>query len=463
MGRKFRIMTLSAAILSLFCLSVYAQVGMAGRSGSSRGGDAVAAYVFGAETSANAEALAEAVVDNLVRSRNYSAPRRGAREFFREADRAQARNRNRLLEDRDFCRIGSDFGVQYLCIVDIERAGRGNSVWARVIDLGNCRVIATAEYTGLIRNTREIQTAANSLTDELLRRRIGSRSTGAGIGVAPAQQSSHNDGRSRQGQAAVGVGQGQTASTPNRPTTPPSAQASTPTPVQAPTPASVPEPTPTATPAAPVATPPPPSAEDRLRGDRDAMFERLDAQLAQQAGGGGGSGTFTDSRDAQTYRVVRIGDLMWMAQNLNYMAVNMSCYDNDPSNCAKYGFLYTWDAAMTACPAGWRLPTCEDWANLTQAAGGEGVAGSRLRSTTDWVPFEDGFILGTDGFGFSALPGGYLGIDGAFWNVGAYGSWWSATANDASRAWQRTMLSNDNGVYRYDWDKNSGLSVRCVR
>jgi TolB-like protein len=194
---KFKkLFVFAAVILPLVCLAAYGQVGTAPSSRSTppppppppppSGGNAIAAYVYGAENSANAEELAEAVVTNLANSRRYSQPRRGGREFFREADKAQQRSRGRLLEDRDFCRIGSDFGVQFLTVIDIERAGRGNSVWARIIDLSNCRVVATAEYTGLIRNSAEIRSAATALSAELLNTRIGRRSIQVGGGtVAP--------------------------------------------------------------------------------------------------------------------------------------------------------------------------------------------------------------------------------------------------------------------------------------
>jgi len=143
----------------------------------SGGGNPVAAYVFGGEEMRGDldEDLADAIVNNLVADRRYSQPRRGAREFYREVDRAQARNRRQILSDRDFCRIGGDFGVQYVVIMDIERAGRSNSVWARILDLNNCVLVATAEYVGLIRNASEVTAAANSLSAELLHRRIGKR------------------------------------------------------------------------------------------------------------------------------------------------------------------------------------------------------------------------------------------------------------------------------------------------
>jgi hypothetical protein len=124
------------------------------------------------------EDLAEAIVNGLANSRTYSQPRRGARGFFREVEREENRlgRRGQLLDDRSFCKIGTDYEIEYLVIIDIEKRGRGNSVWARILDLETCRIIATGEYTGLIRNPGEVTQASNAIVSELLRRRTGSRS-----------------------------------------------------------------------------------------------------------------------------------------------------------------------------------------------------------------------------------------------------------------------------------------------
>jgi len=173
------------------------------------------------------------------------------------------------------------------------------------------------------------------------------------------------------------------------------------------------------------------------------------------------SNTITDPRDGKTYRTVKIGKLTWMAQNLNFRprTDNTWCYGNDNDNCDKYGRLYLWDAAMSACPAGWRLPTKEDWDDLIWEADGKDAAGSRLKSKSGWSNNGNG----TDKFGFSALPGGRR--DGSFDNVGTGGYWWSATefGSGIGYVWYRRMLSDNSNVDEDGYRKSYGFSVRCVR
>ncbi|MCL2220327.1 MAG: fibrobacter succinogenes major paralogous domain-containing protein [Chitinispirillia bacterium] len=205
--------------------------------------------------------------------------------------------------------------------------------------------------------------------------------------------------------------------------------------------------------------------------------ERKDADTVQTAAVAPNviSGTFTDSRDGQVYRTVVIGTQTWMAENLNYKTGASVCYDNADSNCTKYGRLYDWDDAMTACPAPWRLPSDEDWDSLALAAGGQRendynweVAGNKLKSTTGWacVGLDYGgklvFGNGTDEFGFSALPGGWRGV-GKFGNAGDYGYWWSATEYDATYASYRSMNGYFSLVRRFHAFKRYLYSVRCVQ
>ena len=143
-------------------------------------------------------------------------------------------------------------------------------------------------------------------------------------------------------------------------------------------------------------------------------------------------GSFTDSRDGQTYSTVKIGDQVWMAENLNFKTADSYCYNDDPSYCTKYGRLYIWSAAMDSvgvydssavgcgcnydykncspsypvrgiCPEGWYLPDTVDWKTLFDAVGGVATAGKMLKSVKGWVSEWNGSndgVKGKDAFSF---------------------------------------------------------------
>jgi len=169
--------------------------------------------------------------------------------------------------------------------------------------------------------------------------------------------------------------------------------------------------------------------------------------------------TFTDKRDGKVYRIVKIDRKVWFAENLNYAAEGSECYENSPDSCAKYGRLYTWDAALKACPAGTHLFTDKEWTALEDYVGFSPTTGKKLKSTSGWNKNGNG----TDEFGFSALPGGFGFGDGSFRYAGLNCFWWSATEGDTNGARGRYMGYDDEHVYEYG-DGNVGLfSVRCVQ
>ena len=110
---------------------------------------------------------------------------------------------------------------------------------------------------------------------------------------------------------------------------------------------------------------------------------------------------FTDVRDGKVYKTVKIGNQTWMAENLNYVTANSWEFDNSSTNGDVYGRLYTWEAALTACPSGWHLPSDAEWTILTDDLGGESVANEKMKSTSRW----DYNGNGTNSSGFNALPG----------------------------------------------------------
>ena len=181
-------------------------------------------------------------------------------------------------------------------------------------------------------------------------------------------------------------------------------------------------------------------------------------------------GTLTDSRDGKNYKTVKIGSLTWMAENLNYDnsatatgSIDSSfCYDGIPANCTKYGRLYQEYAATAVCPEGWRLPTADDWRDLTNAVKEEfGDNNGSLRAVGEWenTIFGDN-VTATNASGFSALPAGYRAKTGEYDGQGTKAYFWGED-NMNHYAW---ILSN-----QYDLDKESlirgyfAYSIRCIK
>ena len=192
-------------------------------------------------------------------------------------------------------------------------------------------------------------------------------------------------------------------------------------------------------------------------------------------------GSLTDDRDGQTYKTVTIGAQTWMAQNLNYETENSWCYKDDPANCAKYGRLYTWAAAVGRsedecgyghecglpsgdvrgiCPSGWHLPSYSEWGTLFTAVGGSSKAGTKLKSLTGWNSGN-----GTDTYSFAALPAGFRYGDGDFGYEGEDADFWSSTEYkyNSDDAYYMNMEYSGASASMGHLNKYNGYSVRCLK
>lgn len=175
--------------------------------------------------------------------------------------------------------------------------------------------------------------------------------------------------------------------------------------------------------------------------------------------------SITDSRDGQSYKIVRIGSQIWTAENMNYKTENSMCYDEDENNCAIYGRLYTWSAAMTACPSGWHLPSEDDFKTLLFTVDDQSNSAERLKSKVGWAEGHNGW----DSFAFSALPAGEW--YGVFFGGLGYGTqYWSSTDNRddfCGNACVYVLLIYPDISYAYiayGSKKNTfANSVRCVK
>jgi uncharacterized protein (TIGR02145 family) len=176
-------------------------------------------------------------------------------------------------------------------------------------------------------------------------------------------------------------------------------------------------------------------------------------------------GTFTDTRDGKIYKTTKIGEQVWMAENLNYEAKGSKCYNDSTAYCNKYGRLYNWETAMKACPNDWHLPSKAEWGVLINTIGIYRIAGKFLKSTSGWNSYNGGKYSGNgdDKYDFSALPGGFGKSDGYF-SIGEIGLWWSASEYRNGITGIRIMEYSEVDYYPYNKDnKDFLLSVRCLQ
>jgi len=180
------------------------------------------------------------------------------------------------------------------------------------------------------------------------------------------------------------------------------------------------------------------------------------------------SESFTDSRDGQSYGVVKIGEQTWMAENLNFETAGSFCPEGDSRNCKRLGRLYSWAEAKSVCPDGWRLPTKADFEALVAATSENAAQSSSLSRAGAALKASDGWFKkgnGSDVLGFRALPAGFRGAGGKFDGIGGYAYFWSATEdpeNSESNAFYLFLSFSSDAASINAFAKEDYRSVRCV-
>lgn len=201
------------------------------------------------------------------------------------------------------------------------------------------------------------------------------------------------------------------------------------------------------------------------------------------------------------YPTVQIGTQCWVARNLDIgsvvtatsvpdtscSSIQKFCYNNEASNCAAFGGLYTWPQAMCGaqaesaqgiCPSGWHIPSDPEFVTLVNYLGPGGCssypggnypaesfcgapAGDRMKASglcQGRTPCGDS--------GFNVLLSGAFGYDSGpvFSRIGNQGSFWTSSVT-GDEAWRRGVALDYSGVDgSYFWTKiTGGRSIRCVK
>lgn len=197
------------------------------------------------------------------------------------------------------------------------------------------------------------------------------------------------------------------------------------------------------------------------------------------------NGTFIDERDNKTYKWVKIGKQIWMAENLSYNLKTEGCcyFENEKIIKGFFGCLYTWEAAIKSVPNGWHLPSDEEWEEMNnylqensfsynEIKGDNGVAISLTKNFL-WIECDAIGSVGNSSYpivrnksGFNAIPAGFKDHIRGFHGAGAMAKWWTSTDGDEIGAYTRYIYHTSAKLKRgefYVEDKVNAYSVRCVK
>lgn len=206
---------------------------------------------------------------------------------------------------------------------------------------------------------------------------------------------------------------------------------------------------------------------------------------------------------SKAFDVVNIGLQSWTSKNFNLetyrdgtpipqvtdpgvwqsLTTGAWCwYNNSSTNEISYGKLYNWyavagiwdEASKTdlskrkkLAPAGYHVPSKDEWLTLSACLGGPLVAGGKMRTTVGWEVSSNYELMEiNNSSGFSGRPGGYR--YGYEWNddfgvPGEFGYWWSSSDIDIANAWSHYINYFDTSFQSTINDKSYGFSVRLIK
>ena len=205
-------------------------------------------------------------------------------------------------------------------------------------------------------------------------------------------------------------------------------------------------------------------------------------------------GYYTDPRDGYTYKTIKIGNQIWLAENLRYLpriGKGYFVYDyhgNDVSeaketqNYKDFGVLYNMSAAQEACPVGWHIPSDVEWKELDKYLGLPDFS-------EEGMPLDIGFYYyrGDPGshivakpsnlinnkpeeYGFNASLGGWRYEHGGFDRLNIATKWWSKSEQFVRDAYyygryyiNRTMCYEEKGIEYRLCSEEFCLSLRCIK
>jgi uncharacterized protein (TIGR02145 family) len=214
-----------------------------------------------------------------------------------------------------------------------------------------------------------------------------------------------------------------------------------------------------------------------LDSKRDYDFQEMELQINLVIKKLSLKGKITDIRDNHIYFYKTFGIITWMTENLSYLphvgpstnssSITPYCYvygyqgtdvaeAKATENFQKYGALYNLKASFYVCPAGWHLPTIEEWEALEQELSPQ--AGRKFKSSTGWSNSGNG----DNSSGMNAVPAGSIDPKGQFYGLGAF-TLYSTSSELSGVPYFAGVSSQSNDLYFMSGKASGVSSVRCVR
>jgi uncharacterized protein (TIGR02145 family) len=225
--------------------------------------------------------------------------------------------------------------------------------------------------------------------------------------------------------------------------------------------------------------------------DTEGGYEAL-TNIPQEWGGVAPCQTATIG--GRKYRVVKIGNQLWMAENLDWKYPGISigsssssyttkyanyAYDDESTygvNGKKYGLLYNHAAAESiSTDDGWHLPTKEEWETLfSNISSSMSTVTEMLRlygdnycsMNSNWYD-HTGLRLLPSGMGNYDNPKRYYSVQNGMTNTSGTGYYWTATKYPSNPNYQAYYFQCgwDSSSTRFDtnYGRNNHMSVRLVK
>jgi len=190
--------------------------------------------------------------------------------------------------------------------------------------------------------------------------------------------------------------------------------------------------------------------------------------------------------EGNSYKTVKIGTQIWMAENLKATLFNDGteiplvseasawsklitpgyCWyeNNEPEHKDTYGALYNGYTVSTGdlCPAGWHVPEKEEWQEMIEFLTDSITGGGKLKEagTTHWQSPNKGADNST---GFTAFGSGIRYFEGSFRSILSFTSFWAATETGSNNEWYLSLFYADATATMDHRSKKHGFSVRCIK